>query len=84
MPPSTSRVRPKAQTTVAPVGRSSVADATIAITLTSVPNAQPISSRVRTLPPRMMPASAGTIRYEKTRSTPAMRTELVTTTPNDA
>ena len=81
---SASRVRPKAQTTVAPVGRSSTAEATIARTLTKAPNAQPTSSRAPRLPPSRMPASAGTIRYENTRSTPAMRTELVTTTPNDA
>ena len=45
MPPSNESVKPNAQTTVAPVGRSSVAEASIAITLTSVPNAQPMKSR---------------------------------------
>src|SRR5712691_96512 len=77
-------VRPKAQTTVAPVGRSNVADAAIPSTLTSVPKLQPISSRAATVPPSAVPASAGTMRYENTRSTPPIRTELVTTTPNEA
>ena len=39
---------PKAQTTVAPVGRSSMAEATMAITLTSVPNPQAMASRLAT------------------------------------
>jgi len=37
---------PKAQTTVAPVGRSKMAEATIATTLTRVPKLQPMASRV--------------------------------------
>src|SRR6185369_10355103 len=78
------KVIPNAHTTVAPVGRSKLADATIPMTLTSVPNAQPIKSFWVTVRPSMMPASAGTIRYEKTSSTPAILTELVTTTPNEA
>ena len=62
MAPSASRQTPKAQTTVAPVGRSRMAEASMASTLTAVPNAQPTRSRVRRLPPTRMPASAGTIR----------------------
>ena len=77
-------VSPNAQTTVAPVGRSKTADAVMPITLTSVPKAQPMTSFCVTVRPRRMPASAGTIRYENTSRTPAIRTELVTTTPNDA
>ena len=69
---------------MAPVGRSSVAEAIIATMLTAAPNAHPTRSRAATPPPRRMPASAGTIRYENTRSTPAIRTELVTTTPKEA
>src|SRR5207247_6553666 len=76
-------VTPKAQTTVAPVGRSSAAEATMPITLTTVPNAQPISNRAATVPPSITPASAGTIREENTSSTPAIRTAPATTTPND-
>ena len=53
-------------------------------TLTNVPKAQPISSLLGIDAPSMTPASAGTMRYENTSSTPAIRTELVTTTPNDA
>ena len=37
-----------------------------------------------TVPPSATPASAGTIRYENTSSTPATRTELATTRPNVA
>src|SRR5882672_8238080 len=81
---STISVNPNAHTTVAPVGRSKTADAVIPITLTSVPKAQPMTSLCVTVRPRRMPASAGTIRYEKTSRTPAIRTELVTTTPKDA
>src|SRR5206468_12786485 len=76
-------VAPNAQTTVAPVGRSNAADATTPSTLTSVPNAQPMRSFARTVRPSAMPASAGTIRYENTSSTPPILTELVTTTPNE-
>src|SRR4030095_8495308 len=81
---STISVSPNAQTTVAPVGRSKRADAVIPITLTSVPKAHPMMSFCVTVRPRRMPASAGTIRYENTSKTPAIRTELVTTTPNEA
>src|SRR5215467_1284332 len=83
-PQSTMRLTPKTQTIVAPVGRSSHAEAVTPSTLTSVPKTQPTSSRVATEPPTSVAASAGTIRYENTSRTPAMRTELVTTTPNDA
>ena len=75
---------PKAQTTVAPVGRSNAAEAVMPITLTSVPKPQPMRSLAGIVRPSMMPARAGTIRYENTSRTPAIRTELVTTTPKDA
>jgi len=82
--PSTRRLRPKAQTTVAPVGRSSTAEATIARMLTPAPKIQPTARRGPMREASRMPASAGTIRYEKTSSTPAMRTDEVTTTPKEA
>ena len=50
----------------------------------AVPNVQPMNRRAPIPPPSNTPASAGTIRYENTSSTPATRTELATTTPNDA
>ncbi len=51
------------QTTVAPVGRSSVAEAVIPNTLTSVPKPQPIMRRLpMDAPPRAVPARAGTMR----------------------
>src|SRR5439155_1162930 len=40
-------------------------------TLTSVPKLQPIRSLLGIVRPNMIPASAGTIRYENNRSTPA-------------
>ena len=72
------------QATVAPVGRSSRAEASMPSTLTPVPNAHPTRRRVETVPPNAIPARAGTISYENTSSTPATRTELATTTPNEA
>src|SRR5215468_824040 len=83
-PQSAMRLTPKTQTIVAPVGRSSHAEAVTPSTLTTVPKPQPTSRRVATEPPTSVAASAGTIKYENTSRTPAMRTELVTTTPNDA
>src|SRR5262245_51191637 len=80
----TTRLTPKRHTIVAPVGRSIAAEAVTPRTLPTVPNAQPTISRVGIEPPIRIEARAGTIRYEKTSSTPAMRTELVTTTPNKA
>src|SRR5215467_789392 len=83
-PQSAMRLTPKTHTIVAPVGKSSHAEAVTPSTLTTVPKLQPTSSRVATEPPTSVAASAGTMRYENTSSTPAIRTELVTTTPNDA
>ena len=48
--PKASRQTPKAHTTVAPVGRSRTAEASMASTLTAVPKAQPTRSRVREAP----------------------------------
>src|SRR5262249_25644393 len=58
----TSRMRPKAQTTVAPVGKSRMAEAAMATTLTNVPKAHATASRLPTGPPRRFAASVGTIR----------------------
>ena len=56
----------------------------MATTLTPAPKAQPTASRGPMREASRMPARVGTIRYEKTSSTPPMRTDEVTTTPNDA
>ena len=56
----------------------------MARTLTPVPKAQPTASRAPMRCASRMPARAGTIRYEKTSRTPAMRTDEVTTTPKEA
>src|SRR5215510_16130695 len=56
------RLTPKTQTMVAPVGRSSHAEAVTPSTLTSVPKPQPTSRRAATGPPTSVAASAGTMR----------------------
>ncbi len=52
--------------------------------LTPAPKAQPTARRAPIREASRIPASAGTMRYEKTSSTPAMRTDEVTTTPKEA
>ena len=75
---------PNATTIVAPVGRSQIHDAASPPTLTRTPSVQPTESRPHAERASAAAAAAGTTRYAKTSSTPATRTELVTTTPNDA
>ena len=65
----------------APVGKSQTKDAARPRTLTRTPTAQPIASRRAVVRASQVPITAGTIRYENTSSTPATRTELVTTRP---
>ena len=74
---------PKAATIVAPVGRSHRYDANRPATLTTAPTVQPMASRDATPLASKAATAAGTTRNEKTSSTPARRTELVTTTAND-
>ena len=69
---------------VAPVGRSSVNDIQTPAADTATPIVHPIASRTPRRSEKSIAATDGTIRNEKTRSTPAMATELVTTTPKDA
>ena len=75
---------PKALTIAGPVGRSQPHDATRPIAVSAMPSAHAIAIRG----PRRMennPASAaGTMRYVKTSRTPAMRTDEVITSANDA
>ena len=78
------KLRPNAHTTVAPVGRSKKYEAEIPTMLVSVPTNQPASSRLRIVFANRTPHTAGTMRKEKTTRTPAISTELVTTTPKVA
>src|SRR5262249_8918990 len=57
-----SSMRPKAHTTVAPVGVSTETEAIMAITLTRVPKLQAMASRLETEPPMRFAASVGTMR----------------------
>ena len=51
--------------------------------LTSVPTVQPMARRARIPSAKSTATTEGITRYEKTSSTPAIETELVTTKPND-
>jgi len=79
--PQSTKTTPSAATTDAPVGKSQMALAAIPAALPSVPNPHPASSRPRVPPKKSIAHAAGTMRKLKTRSTPAIFTELVTTTP---
>ena len=68
----------------APVGRSKAKEAARPAALVTVPTIQPIASCLANDDANMMPMAAGIMRNEKTSSTPAIATELVTTIPNVA
>ena len=70
-------------TIVAPVGRSSRKDRATPPAETSAPIVQPIARRVPSRSAKSMAVTDGTIRKQKTSSTPAIATEEVTTKPND-
>src|SRR5262249_3535205 len=76
-------ITPNVVTIAAPVGRSHVHAARIPDALAMRPRLHPMTRRLSTPRARSAPTTAGTIRYEKTRSTPASLTELVTTRPKD-
>ena len=65
----------------APVGRSKAKDAARPAALMSVPTIHPIASCRGSDDANITPMAAGMIRNEKTSNTPAIATELVTTTP---
>ena len=65
----------------APVGISKTRDAIIPNRLPMIPNIQPNTKRFRVPFTNNKAATAGIIRNEKTNSTPAILTELVTTNP---
>ena len=67
----------------APVGRSSTNEPARPTALATMPVVQAMASTTGTAREKIEPMTAGTIRKLKTRSTPAVVTELVTTTPND-
>src|SRR6266550_2298956 len=75
--------RPNVQTIVAPVGKSILNDNRMPSAVTSAPIVQPIARRLPIERLNNIAATDGTMRYEKTRSTPAIATDEVTTNPND-
>src|ERR1043166_5902292 len=77
------RARPKVQTIVAPVGRSSLKESRTPRSVTRAPMLQPMARRFPIDVAKSIAATEGTIRYEKTRRTPAIATDDVTTNPND-
>ena len=81
--PNINNVTPKAQTTLAPVGKSRKYDIAMPNALTIKPIIQPIISLVFALFEKRMAQVGGTIRNANTTSTPAIFTELVTTKPNE-
>ena len=68
----------------APVGKSKAKEAARPAALVNVPIIQPIASCLASDDANMTPMAAGMMRNEKTSSTPAIATELVTTTPKVA
>jgi len=68
-------------TIVAPVGISKTNDAIIPNRLPIIPNPHPNNNRFFVFSKNNNAATAGMIKKEKTRSTPAILTELVTTKP---
>ena len=83
MADKTTRISPKVQMTLAPVGKSKKYEAAIPNTLAEKPIIQPSISRVFSLLEKRIAQAEGTIRNENTSNTPAIFTELVTTRPND-
>src|SRR5690242_9710919 len=75
---------PKVTTTAAPVGRSNLKDPHRPAIDTVAPSVQAMSRRSRSREVNSDENTAGTIRKEKTSSTPAMCTLEVMTAPNDA
>ncbi len=65
----------------APVGRSNAKDAASPAALVTMPAVQPIASCRASEDANMTPMAAGMMRNENTSNTPAIATELVTTTP---
>ena len=74
---------PKVATIVAPVGRSRTKERATPPAETAAPIAHPMASRTPSLSEKSIAVTEGTIRKQKTRSTPAMATEDVTTNPKD-
>ncbi len=72
-------VIPKVQTIAAPVGRSHRYEKAVPARLTPIPTNQPTKRAALKLLVSRTAQTAGTIRKEKIRSTPATWTELVTT-----
>src|SRR4051794_25857416 len=77
------RVIPKVATMVAPVGRSRTKERATPPAETRAPMPQPIARRTPKRSEKSMAATEGTIRKQKTRSTPATATDEVTTKPNE-
>jgi hypothetical protein len=69
---------------VAPVGQSKRKDRVSPAALVNVPTAQAITSCLRGDVEKSTPMAAGMMRIENTKRTPAIATELVTTSPNVA
>ena len=75
--------KPKVATIAAPVGKSRRKDRATPAAETSAPIVQPIASLGPRREAKSIAVTEGTIRKQKTRSTPAMATEEVTTKPKD-
>ncbi len=76
-------VTPKVATIVAPVGRSSTNDSATPPADTAAPIVQPMASRGPSRCAKSIAVTDGTMRKQKTSSTPAIATDEVTTKPNE-